>query len=150
MFKKTIIGLLIVCSLLGYNPQSTTSAELKITDLPVAMQIEHFANLYGADVSVVKAVVRCESGGDHKSKGDSGFSKGIAQFQKSTFYRMAKLKGEDLNYESQFDQIKLLSYAMANPDLAREWSTFRAIKNGGTYSFYSRQLKKSFTVKCRV
>jgi hypothetical protein len=64
--------------------------------------------------------------------------------------RMSKIYGEELDYDSQFDQLKLGIYALSKPELAREWSTYVAIKKGGTYSFYSKQLKQNFTVKCRL
>ena len=63
---------------------------------------------------------------------------------------MEKDFGEDLNYESQFDQIKLASWSLSQEKYAREWSIYRAIKNGGKYSFYSRQLKRNFTIYCKV
>lgn len=80
--------------------------------------------------------------------GDGGRSRGIAQFQKESFNRLSRLMGEELDYNSPHDQIKLLSWSVANGH-GREWTAFRAIKNGGTYSFYSRQLQQHFSVVCK-
>jgi hypothetical protein len=153
MFTKTTIGMLLLFSLLGLNPQRTSLANLQIQDAPISVQIDHFAKLYGVDGSIVSKVIECESEGRHYAEngmiqGDGGLSMGIAQFQKSTFERMEKKLGEDLNYESSFDQIKLLSFAISQ-GWGREWTAYRAIMNGGTYSFYSRQLNKHFTVHCK-
>lgn len=149
MLSKAIIGLFLVTSLMGIFPQRSTSATLKITEQPISMQIDYFATLYGTDSSVVKKVVECESGGYHKAVGDGGRSNGIAQFQKSTFLRMEKKMGEDLNYDSSSDQIKLLTYAISQ-GWGNEWTAYRAIKNGGRYAFYSSQLKKHFVVYCKL
>jgi hypothetical protein len=112
-------------------------------------QVDYFTKLYGSDPEIVKKVIRCESQWNNNARGDNGNANGIGQFWESTFYRMAKILGEELNYKSEFDQIKLLSFAMSKPELAREWTSYRAIMNGGTYSFYSKALKKHYTVTCR-
>ena len=151
-FYKIIVSLVLLFSLLGF-PTKDSAEELVIVspvNLTLNEQISYFSNLYQSDVSLVRAVIECESGFDHDNIGDGGLSNGIFQFQKSTFIRMSKLYGEDLNYQSQYDQLKLGVWAMSKPELAREWSTYVAIQKGGTYKFYSRQLKRNFTVRCSV
>lgn len=148
MFKYITIALVLTVSLLGLFPQRLVSQELKISELPVAMQVNHFAKIYGVDGSIVNKVIKCESEGFHGAVGDGGRSRGIAQFQKSTFERMEKKLGEDLNYESSYDQIKLLTYAISQ-GWGNEWTAYVAIKKGGKYSFYSKQLKKHFVVYCK-
>ena len=49
---------------------------------------------------------------------------------------------EGLDYTSEYDQLKVGTYAMAHPELAKEWTTYVAIQKGGTYSFYSKINKK--------
>jgi hypothetical protein len=119
-------------------------------NLTVDEQIYYFSNLYQVDVSLIRKVIECESGGNHSSIGDNNLSRGILQFQRATFQRMAKLYGEDLNYESQYDQLKLGIYALSKPELAREWTSYVSIMKGGEYSFYSKQLEKYFTVRCKL
>lgn len=142
---------MLVSSLFGF-PTKDYADEIKINpqDLSIADQVVYFSNLYGGDSEVALKVMDCESGGDHNNVGDGGLSKGIFQFQKSTFERMERGLGENLNYTSQFDQIKLASYALSHDELAREWSTYVAIKNGGKYAFYSSQLKRHFVVYCKI
>lgn len=70
------------------------------------------------------------------------------QYHKQSFENHAKLYGEELDYYSTYDQIKLGTWAIAN-GRGNEWTAYRAIKNGGTYSFYSKLLNKHFTAKCK-
>jgi hypothetical protein len=151
MYLKIAIVFLLTCSLLGFYPQSIVSEELKIVDMPLPSQVEVFSKLYGVDSTVVNKVIQCESNGNHKAVGDGGLSRGIAQFQKPTFNNLAKLYSkeynESLNYDSEFDQVKLLTWSIANGH-GRNWTAYRALMNGGKYSFYSNQLKQHFTVYC--
>lgn len=152
MCTKILIVLLLLCSLYGLEPQSISLAELQISEQHYSTQIDYFANLYGTDSSVVKKVIQCESQGLHSSIGDGGRSKGIAQFQKPTWDWLESIYNkeykEDLNYKSSFDQIKLLTYSISK-GYGERWTTYVAIQKGGTYSFYSSQLKKHFTITCR-
>ena len=112
--------------------------------------ITHFSELYGSNEDIVRAVIRCESHGLHSAKGDGGNANGIAQFWEGTFNRMSNKLGEKLDYNSEYDQVKLLSFAMSKPELAREWTSYRAIMNGGKYTFYSKVDKKIHTVYCKL
>lgn len=149
--KITIVSFVLLFSLLGF-PSKDYAEELSINPqlLTIEQQIVYFSTLYGADSNIVLKVMECESGGNHQVTGDGGRSNGIFQFQRSTFNRMEKILGEDLNYDSQFDQVKLASFALSKPELAREWSSFRSIKNGGKYSFWSNQMQRHYTVYCKL
>jgi hypothetical protein len=54
-----------------------------------------------------------------------------------------------LDYNSAHDQAKLGMWAISQ-GYGNEWTAYVAIKNGGVYKFYSRQLKKNFVVKCSL
>lgn len=153
MLTKASIVLLLVCSLLGYNPQSLTSAELTIQQQSIQQQVEHFSSLNGVDPKLISKIIECESQGKQDARGDSKNGKylayGLFQYHKPSFDRHAKLYGEELDYYSSFDQIKLGIFAIAN-DMGREWTSFVAIKKGGTYSFYSKLLQKHYVVKCKL
>lgn len=152
MLSKKIIALILLgFSLLGFPTKDyANGANINPLDLTPEQQVIYFSDLYGGDYKIALKVMECESGGNHKTTGDSGLSNGIFQFQKSTFLRMEREFGEDLNYSSQFDQIKLASWALAQPEKAREWTAFVAIEKGGKYAFYSSQLKKHFVVYCKL
>ena len=150
-YKKIIVSLVLLFSLLGF-PTKDSAEEIKINplDLTPEQQVIYFSDLYGGDYKVALKVMECESGGNHKTSGDGGRSNGIFQFQKSTFLRMEKEFGEDLNYSSQYDQIKLASYALSKEELAKEWTTWVSIQNGGKYSFWSSQNNRYYTVYCKL
>lgn len=154
MFRNIIIVFLAILSLL-VSPQRGLSEELQILDLPnttIKTQIDFFSNLYNTDAVIVEKVIKCESSENHSAVGDGGRSKGIAQFQEPTWKNLEQKYneeyGEDLNYHSSFDQIKLVTWSIAH-GYGNNWTAYRAIKNGGKYSFYSFQLQKHFTIVCR-
>lgn len=125
-----------------------TTIELEISERSIPEQINFFAEQYGVDSSLVKKIVQCESQGKETALGDGGRAYGLMQYHKASFERHAELFGEELDYYSSYDQIKLGTWAISEGH-GREWTSYRAIKNGGTYSFYSKLLKKHFTVKCK-
>lgn len=124
-----------------------------LTEKTIKEQVEYFSGLYNTNSAVVNKVLECESKFDHSSVGDGGRSKGIAQIQGPTWkdleYKFNKEYIEDLNYNSRFDQIKLTTWSIAN-GYGNKWTAYRAIMNGGKYSFYSKQLKRHFTVTCKL
>jgi len=111
--------------------------------------VSHYAEVYAYDEKTLQAVMRCESQGNQSTVGDGGRSFGIFQIQKETWKRFTKEMGETLDINSKNDQAKVAAWAFANGH-GTEWSTYVSIKKGGTYSFYSRQLKGHFTVRCSV
>ena len=146
--KKTILFCVII-SLLAFSTKVIAEpVEIKTPNLTIEQQITYFSELYGADTDIVEKVIQCESRGKVDAVGDSGRSIGIAQFQKPTFKMLSDKLGEELDFNSSHDQIKLLSWSIAN-GYGKNWTAYRAIQNGGTYSFYSNQLKKHFKVTCR-
>lgn len=149
--KKIIVLFVLGFSLLGFPTKDfADNTEINPLDLTPEQQVIYFSDLYGGDYRVALKVMECESGGNHKTTGDGGLSNGIFQFQKSTFLRMEREFGEDLNYTSQFDQIKLASWALSQPEKAREWTTYVSIEKGGKYHFWSSQNKRYFTVYCKL
>lgn len=151
MKLKIIIVLLVLLPLVVFA-KPTKTGELEIEETPVSElsideQIDHYAALYGVEGSLIKKIVQCESNYKTTAIGDGGRARGLFQYHQGSFERHEKLFGEDLDYYSSHDQIKLGTWAIAQ-GYGREWSSFRAIKNGGTYSFYSKLLKKHYTVKC--
>jgi len=150
LIKKIIVLGLILPLVVFAKPKLTEELHINPLDLDPQQQVVYFSNLYGGNPDIALKVMDCESSGSHSAKGDGGRSNGIFQFQKSSFERMEKDFGEDLNYTSQYDQIKLASYALASKKYQNEWTSFRAIMNGGKYSFYSSQMKRHYTIYCKL
>lgn len=150
MFNKIIMFLVVILPLVAFSakPIVTQETEISPADITIDGQIDYYSNLYGADKQIVSKVIQCESKGNHSAVGDSGLSRGIGQFQKPTFINLSNKLGEELDYNSSHDQIKLMTWSIAN-GYGNNWTSYRAIQNGGSYSFYSSQLKKHFTVICK-
>lgn len=101
-----------------FDPTTATPSEL----------VSYFSARYGANEDEVRWILNNESRLTCNPKGwnDGGSAYGIAQYHKATFERYEKLFGEDLNYYSCYDQIKLFAYQFANiPSSKCEWSLYR-------------------------
>lgn len=75
----------------------------------------------------VLEILACESNFNPHAVGDGGKSVGIAQFQRPTFYRLAKKAGYKGDWRSSKDQVKLLTWAVGN-GYAAEWSCYKGGK----------------------
>lgn len=149
MIKLITIVLAIV--FLSYSPtasiaQAPTRGTNQYTPKELA---EHYTTISQGEAKYTSAVIRCESQYNPKARGDSGRALGVGQFHKPTFERLSKLMGEELDYNSYYDQTKLLAWSLDN-GYGANWTAYRAIKNGGTYSFYSKLLGKHYTSVCRA
>jgi len=117
--------------------------------LSVQETIVKYATVYRAPEKKLESLFRCESTFRQNVIGEEG-EIGVGQFKPDTFKRLSKLMGEELNIHSYSDQIKLVSWLSVNhPNEMRNWTTWRALQNGGTYTFTSRQTGKTYTVICR-
>lgn len=131
------------------NPASASAPSIPLQEQTPAEIIRYFTSLYGSDYDLVMSVLSCESG-FRMVEGDGGRSYGHAQYFLETFTRHSKALGETLNYESSFDQLKLISFSFSHSEAyRREWTTYRAIQNGGTYIFTDRN-GITHTVKCNL
>jgi len=127
--------------------------EMPFEKQPIESIVGIYADMYGVDPNIGMAVLKCESKGKQSTVGDNGNAKGVFQYWDDTWKRhyreFYKLTGIELSKDSPADNARLAMWAFSTGK-ANEWTTYRAIKNGGTYSFYSRQLKKYFTVNCSI
>jgi len=127
--------------------------EIPFEKQPIESIVGIYADMYGVDPAIGIAVLKCESKGKQSTVGDNGNAKGIFQYWDDTWNRhyreFYKLTGIELDKNSPADNARLAMWAFSTGK-ANEWSTYRAIEKGGSYSFYSRQLKKHFTVKCSI
>lgn len=113
--------------------------------------IEHYAVVYNQDPQLLKSVAYCESRYKTSLKGDGGRAYSVFQIHKPTFERWEKQMGQDLDYNNYRDHIKLAAWAFSKGESYRDdWTTYVAIRKGGTYSFYSKLLKKHYTIRCNM
>lgn len=147
--KIKIIICLVIVSSLFISPVNAKAPKKELSEYTTPELVEHFTNIYGSDYDLTMSVLFCESNFRMVS-GDNGRSFGVAQYNKDTFIRHSRLLGEDLTYSSIFDQLKLVSFAMGQSEaIKREWTTYRAIKNGGIYIFTDKK-GKTHKVSCKL
>lgn len=156
--RKALItcALIIIAALLpnSFSAHYISLAEAptkELKDYSVTEMIEYYSNLYQQDPELLKKVAECESNYETELKGDGGRAFSVYQFHKGTFNTFAKELGEPLDYQSYHDNIKLAVWSFSQgEEYRRAWTTYVAIKNGGKYSFYSKLLKRNFTVICKL
>lgn len=112
------------------KPLETTELEIPVT--PKQM-ISLYAQKYGASETELMRVAKCESNFNpkaiHYNDGGKGkHSFGIYQYQESTFRNFSKLAGEEYDYYSYLDQIKLTAQIFAEyPSLKNHWECYSMI-----------------------
>lgn len=123
----------------------------ELKDYSVVELIDYYSALYDQDPALMRKVAECESKYNTTILGDGGRAFSVFQFHKGTFERWSKERGEPLDYKSYHDHIKLAVWSFAQGEKYRNaWTSYVAIKRGGEYSFYSKLLKKHFTVYCKL
>lgn len=121
-----------VCSI----PSKMTYERVKCpinADLPlVEAYIERYSCEYDVDKKTIRLIIKGESNFSCNPKGhnDGGRAFGVAQFHKPTFQMFSKEMGEQLDYYSCHDQIKLLAWSIANGK-GDHWTTYTRFKKQG-------------------
>jgi len=151
MFKFfTIVAILVA----AYIPQNLIAldAPAKVVEPTLEETILKYSTQYGSNPDVLYSVMMCESGGKWIKgdfRKDTYHSFGQFQYFTETWNRYSKQFGEELDINSAHDQIKLTAWVYSLGESQKsEWTTYVAIKKGGTYSFWSKFHQKNFTVKC--
>lgn len=161
---KTILlamALVITLSCLAYSEQFqpiVKADEITVQPEPIipveltpVEYADKYALQYGIDAGVFKKVMWCESNYLPEAVGDNGKARNVMQYHKDTFIGDAKAMGENLNYDSYHDQIKAAAWSFTQGEsYKRRWTSYRAIMNGGVYTFYSSSLDQWFTVNCKL
>lgn len=154
IFKLTLVVATLV--IITSNPASAQAPAPVSTPqkvMTVEQMIDSVAPTFNQDPKLISKISYCES--HHKVKpNDGGRGVNITGIHDATFDRWLPLykkeTGETLNKKSTLDQIKMMSWAFSKGENYRDdWTTYRAYIRGGTYTFYSRLLKKTFTVYCK-
>ena len=115
--------------------------------------INEVAPKFGQDPKLISKITFCES--SHKVQShDGGRAYNITGIHNTTFNywlkQYEKEMNETLDINSTYDQIKIMSWAFSKGDKYRnQWTSYVSYTNGGTYTFYSKMLGKTFTAKCR-
>ncbi len=111
--------------------------------------IQKYSLEYGIDPNLLYSVLWCESRLDPEiHSGDGGRSHGIAQIKTRTWASLEGKLGEDLDEKSYHDAIRLTAFAFSI-DEGKNWTPYRAIKNGGSYTFRNAHTGETQTVYCK-
>lgn len=112
---KTITIILCILTLLiiFIRPVNANAPERSISEYTNIELVSYFATLYGANRGQLEGVINCESGWRPTVYGDGGHAYGLLQFHKPTFEMWEKQMGEDMDYYSSFDQIKMGAWAFS-------------------------------------
>lgn len=88
--------------------------------------VDKFSSIYAINGEDLKKVIQCESSYKVEAVGDGGRARNLLQFHKPTFDLYSKKFGEELDYNSGYDQIKLASW-MWSKGLQYHWSCARIV-----------------------
>lgn len=95
--------------------------------------VQTMARRYGISPKMLDELIMCESSYNKNARHDGGRGAGLTGFHRTTFNAWEKKIGEDLNYNSSYDQIKLMSWAISQgSEYADDWSSWRRYQKYGT------------------
>lgn len=151
MINKIIATYILIVSTLFVTTFNTATAEgptIDVKEMTLEETVIHYSKLNGVDEEVMLAMMRCESRGQN-IYGDSKKAFGPFQFWQESWNRMSKAYGKELDRTNPRHQAELAPWAVAN-GYGREWTSYRAIKNGGSYTFVYKITGKVITVHCKL
>ena len=91
--------------------------------------LSEFSSKYDLKSDILDKVAFCESSYNPLAVGDGGHAKNVMQFHKPTFEQFSKEFGEELNYDSAYDQIKLSAWMFSKGENYRNhWTCYKKIK----------------------
>lgn len=131
-------------------PLKPTEYELK--QYSVTALLEYYAQEYNTPIKPLLKVGWCESQYNekaHNKTDPNGGSKNYMQFQNKTFYAYAKIL--DIEKPDIWDKVQIaqVSAYMFSIGEGKQWTTYRAYMNGGSYSFFYKPQNKIITVYCK-
>ena len=159
--KNKLLTILIITACILWLSFTTlhTKSEVIITPNPVIVKeeptiaelTEKIAPAFNQSPKLIEKIIYCESGGVIQSH-DGGRGLNITGIHDTTFNGWLKEYEKEyhdtLNKDSSYDQIKMMSWAFSK-GYANQWTTYVAYMNGGSYTFYSKLLGKTFTAICK-
>lgn len=95
--------------------------------------ITEMAQTYSVNEGMLSEIIFCESSFNQNAYHDSGQGTGVTGFHRTTFSGWAKDFGLDLNYNSTYDQVKLMAIAFTKGEEYRDdWTSYRRYVQYGT------------------
>lgn len=125
---------------------------IKLEELSPRELLEYFAAEYETSSEDLIKVANCESGFNedaHNKKDPNGGSFSFMQFQLPTFNSYAKKIGIDNPDIKNKVHVAETSSYMFSIGEGKQWTAYRALKNGGSYTFFYEPENKYITVYCK-
>lgn len=123
---------------------------LDFESMTIPELINYVAPQYGQDPALLSKIAWCESNHDINADHDGGRGKGATGLHRTTFIGWAKEMGQELDYNSRMDQIRVMAWAFSQGESKRDdWTTYRAYMNGGTYTFKQSKTGITYTSRCK-
>lgn len=125
-------------ALSDYEPQMATieTASTPIVDpdsMTITEMIEYLAPQYNQNSKLLGEIIFCESSNRTDVPHDGGKGYGVTGYHRETFLEHEKSFGIDLNYDSSYDQIKLMTIAFSKGEKYRNlWSSYKRYTKYGT------------------
>lgn len=133
---KTTIVALVLSQLFLTQPLTAVAEPIPqsyIDSLSVQGMIDYLAPQYGQDKKMISDIIFCESSYRTDVSHDGGLGKGATGLHLNTFNGWTKEFHVALNYNSTFDQIRLMSMAFQKGESYRDdWSSYRRYAKYGT------------------
>lgn len=146
LYKTILVCLLLPLVVLMPKPVIAEPIEIvSPTEMTIEGQINYYSELYDVDSGIISKVIQCESKFNpnaHNPNGENSW--GLVQINLNSHPEITQEQALDTNFS--------INYLVNNISLGngRMWTSYRAIKNGGTYTFFSSTLKKQITVYCKL
>lgn len=144
IFIFTLLTLLVTSSM-----TFQANAEAPERKMTLKETVVYYAYKNGVDPILALSMMECESKGKQNTIGDYNRAIGIFQYWKDTWERHSKAYGKTLDINNPEHQAELATWAIAN-GMGREWTSYRAIKNGGSYTFFYKLEQREITVYCSL
>lgn len=156
MLFKTHLASLVLVPLIGIQLSipMTQPQDIEVPkELTPKEYIIKYAQEYGVSEKLLLKVAECESELDinaiNNDEPNGIQSLGIYQIQPPTWEYFEKKFNVDLDPNIPEDNIKMAAIAFSKNE-GLNWTSYRAIKNGGTYTFVSSKNGKKYTVYCKL
>lgn len=117
----------VMCSLLVHPQSIEPDPYIPCSKVDIKQFIACHAKEQNVNPKLMLEIAKRESTFNPKAVGDGGKALSCFQFHKPTFESMEKKYGENLNYDSCFDQSKLASWAVKQ-GYGKAWTTYSEAK----------------------
>lgn len=142
--NKFILFIIVLINCYQFSTTTLTKADEPVQNTIIVQSNDSYIDIakkvsleYSQDWWLIYNICKAESHFNSNAIHDGGKGKGICGIHKSTFQYWEKVFNIDLNYNSDYDQIKMTAIAFSNGELYRtQFSTYNRYKQYGVFNKY--------------